>query len=36
MEIQKPSELIMSCCGEEFKPEYYITYLKNKFSKIQF
>lgn len=33
---KKPSELIMSCCGEEFKPEYYITYLKNKFSKIQF
>lgn len=31
-----PKELIKSCCNEEFKPEYYITYLKNKFSNIQF
>ncbi|MBS9784558.1 MAG: carboxypeptidase M32 [Oceanivirga sp.] len=29
-----PDELIKSCSGEEFDPNYYITYLKDKFSKI--
>lgn len=32
--LLKADELILSCCNEEFNPQYYIDYLKEKFSRI--
>ncbi|MBR3381593.1 MAG: carboxypeptidase M32 [Clostridia bacterium] len=33
-QIKKPAELIRICCGEDFDPEYYISYLTEKFGRL--
>ena len=32
--VKKPQELLKICCGKEFDPDYYIDYLKTKFSSV--